>query len=204
MASMHPTPRHVDVGVWQALKQEGAYAKSDWAELTGNPGSDFWLAGDAAFEGERADALREQGFDALTFGRATPTGLDIAVLDSTYTALSEARVSAPGSGFITLVGSGEMNVETAFLPGTLHLVDGASNPNDELAAAALNFRRRHVAVGAGLHRRLAESPYTVERTYRGGGVDDVVIAVFGAEGRTRVNVSSAFPDDAIVHDAVTG
>jgi alpha-amylase len=71
-------------------------------------------------------------------------------------------------------------------------------------AEVARFRSRHPAVGAGNHQLISAGPYTFQRTYRGGNVVDNVVVVMGAEGRTRVNVSGAFPDDAIVRDAITG
>ncbi|MBP5706006.1 MAG: hypothetical protein J6W76_01885, partial [Spirochaetales bacterium] len=50
----------------------------------------------------------------------------------------------------------------------------------------LNFRKNHVAVGAGAHTKIADTPYTFSRV-KG---DDKVIVVLGASGSVEVDVSS--------------
>ncbi len=199
---------HVDVGMWEALKQEASFAKADWAAEADGRSTGFWLAGDTTPDAERAAVLRELGFDALAESTQI-TDLDIVELDSVYAHLSGLREENPAHGIITPVASSLVDVSTVFLPGTLELTASAglnaTAPDaNELVRTALEFRARHPAVGAGVHRSMAEEPYTFERAYRKGGLTDVVIVVFGASGRTRINVSSAFPDDSIVRDAVTG
>ncbi|MCB0716809.1 MAG: alpha-amylase [Bacteroidetes bacterium] len=66
------------------------------------------------------------------------------------------------------------------------------------------FRQNHPALASGEHELLSNEPYTFMRTLRRGTMEDVVVAVLGAEGRTRLHVAKAFPDDAIVRDAVSG
>lgn len=61
----------------------------------------------------------------------------------------------------------------------------------------LNFRKHHVAVGAGTHAKIADSPYTFSRV-KG---DDKVIVVLGASGSTEIDVSSVFSDGTELHDA---
>ena len=62
------------------------------------------------------------------------------------------------------------------------------------------FRNAHVAVGAGSHQKLADSPYTFARTK---GTDKVVVA-FGASGNVSINVGSVFANGLVVRDAYTG
>jgi len=66
------------------------------------------------------------------------------------------------------------------------------------------FRRRHPAVGAGTHQRLANSAYVFSRSYRQRGIEDKVVVVLGATGRVTVNVAHVFPDDTLLRDAYTG
>jgi alpha-amylase len=62
----------------------------------------------------------------------------------------------------------------------------------------LNFRKNHVAIGAGTHSKIADAPYTFSRV-KG---DDKVIVVLGAStGPVEVNVSSIFEDGTTLHDA---
>ena len=62
------------------------------------------------------------------------------------------------------------------------------------------FRNAHVAVGAGSHQKLADSPYTFARTK---GSDKVVVA-FGASGNVSISVAGVFADGLLVRDAYTG
>ena len=64
-----------------------------------------------------------------------------------------------------------------------------------------SFRHRNIAVGAGDHTMLKEKPYTFSRTYAKDGLDNRVIVVIGAEGKTIIDVSSVFADGDTVRDA---
>lgn len=44
------------------------------------------------------------------------------------------------------------------------------------------FRQAHVAVGAGVHEKIADQPYTFKRTYAQGGVSDKVVVALGVPG----------------------
>lgn len=66
------------------------------------------------------------------------------------------------------------------------------------------YRMRHPSIAAGKHVSIAEAPYTFGRTLEYGNLTDRVVVVLGASGRTNVNVSAVFPDNAIVRDAYTG
>lgn len=63
----------------------------------------------------------------------------------------------------------------------------------------LNFRKNHVAVGAGSHERINTSPYTFKREK---GDDKVVVVLGAAEGTVTVDVSSI--GTAKVKDFYTG
>lgn len=65
------------------------------------------------------------------------------------------------------------------------------------------FRNNHIAVGAGTHMKIADSPYTFSRTYEKGDVLDKVVVATGASGTVDVNVSGIFPDGTTVRDAYT-
>ena len=62
------------------------------------------------------------------------------------------------------------------------------------------FRRAHVAVGAGSHAKLADSPFTFSRIK---DADKVVVAL-GASGAVQVTVAGVFADGTVVRDAYTG
>jgi glycosidase len=66
------------------------------------------------------------------------------------------------------------------------------------------FRRNHVAVGAGAHKQISASPYTFSRIYSKNGVEDKIVAVAGANGSVAVDVSSVFTDGTSVRNAYDG
>ena len=75
---------------------------------------------------------------------------------------------------------------------------------DELARKILDFRYRHPAIASGEHTPLVNSSYSFQRVLNASPSIDAVVVVVGAEGRTTVNLSRAFPDDAYLQDAMTG
>ena len=57
-----------------------------------------------------------------------------------------------------------------------------------------------MAVGAGVHTKIADSPYTFARVKD----TDKVICVLGASGTTAVSVGTMFADGTVLKDAYTG
>lgn len=76
------------------------------------------------------------------------------------------------------------------------------------------FRRNHIAVGAGQHNKLADSPYTFSRTYKGKATvgaeaksdyeDKVVVSLPGSAGTYDVSVGDVFADGTTVVDEYSG
>ena len=69
------------------------------------------------------------------------------------------------------------------------------------------FRHDHVAVGAGVHLRLQESPYIFQRTYDKEGLQDQVLVVLGLpidEGTHEVNVFNLFEEGTLIQDYYSG
>ena len=76
------------------------------------------------------------------------------------------------------------------------------------------FRRNHISVGAGEHKKLADSPYTFSRTYKGKATvgentetayeDAVVVALPGTSGEYDITVGTVFADGTTVTDEYTG
>ena len=72
------------------------------------------------------------------------------------------------------------------------------------------FRRGHISVGAGTHKKLADSPYTFSRTYKGKATigatketayqDAVVVALPGSKGTYDITVGDTFADGTEVVD----
>ena len=63
------------------------------------------------------------------------------------------------------------------------------------------FRRDHLAVGAGKHKRLSRNPYVFSRTYTDGDFrDKVVVGLDLPEGKKRLNVKGFFGDGTTLRD----
>lgn len=65
------------------------------------------------------------------------------------------------------------------------------------------FRNKHIAIGAGSHNKIAESPYTFSRIYENEDILDKAVVAIGASGTVDVNVAGVFPDGTTVRDAYT-
>jgi alpha-amylase len=64
-----------------------------------------------------------------------------------------------------------------------------------------SFRRNHLAIGAGRHRRLSKSPYTFGRTYMNGEIKDkVVVALDLPDGKKSIWVKGFFGDGTKLFD----
>ena len=72
--------------------------------------------------------------------------------------------------------------------------------SDPLAERSGRFRNSHIAVGAGSHSKIADSPYTFSRIKD----SDKVVCALGSTGSVQVNVSSVFSDGTLVKDAYSG
>lgn len=67
------------------------------------------------------------------------------------------------------------------------------------------FRNKHMAVGAGVHKMISQAPYTFSRTYSEGDYEDEVIVVIDAPlGHKTVEVAGHFNDGSRVRDAYSG
>ncbi len=67
------------------------------------------------------------------------------------------------------------------------------------------FRKRHPAIGAGIHRQISASPYVFSRGYKNGKyLDRVVIGLEMPSGRKELDVSSVFAEGTILRDAYSG
>ncbi|GAB2852275.1 hypothetical protein GCM10027277_20790 [Pseudoduganella ginsengisoli] len=68
------------------------------------------------------------------------------------------------------------------------------------------FRSAHPAVGAGVHEKIADGPYTFKRTYSKNGISDqVVVALDVPSGaKTTIKVGGAFADGTKVKDYYSG
>ena len=67
------------------------------------------------------------------------------------------------------------------------------------------FRRDHLAVGAGKHKRLSRNPYVFSRTYTDGDFrDKVVVGLDLPEGKKQLNVKGFFGDGTTLKDTYSG
>lgn len=68
-----------------------------------------------------------------------------------------------------------------------------------------SFRDRHIAIGAGSHNKISESPYTFSRVYnKNGESDKVVVSEPGRAGSCTVSVGNVFNNGDGIRDAYTG
>ncbi|MCU6434516.1 alpha-amylase [Undibacterium sp. Jales W-56] len=68
------------------------------------------------------------------------------------------------------------------------------------------FRHAHPAVGAGVHQKLADQPYTFKRTYEAHGISDKVVVALDvpSSGNVPVSVAGVFADGQKVKDYYSG
>lgn len=68
------------------------------------------------------------------------------------------------------------------------------------------FRSAHPAVGAGIHQKISDSPYTFKRTYEKNGISDKVVVALEvpADASATINVGGAFADGVTVKDYYSG
>ena len=67
------------------------------------------------------------------------------------------------------------------------------------------FRKRHPAVGAGIHNQISAAPYVFSRTFaKGKSHDRVVVGLDLAKGKKTIPVGTIFPNGSKVKDAYSG
>ncbi|MFP4090783.1 MAG: alpha-amylase family glycosyl hydrolase [Cyclobacteriaceae bacterium] len=67
------------------------------------------------------------------------------------------------------------------------------------------FRKQHVAVGAGRHQKIADMPYTFARTYSQDGVEDKVVVALDADaGEKEISVGDTFAEGTTLRDYYSG
>ncbi|MEO1098261.1 MAG: alpha-amylase, partial [Bacteroidota bacterium] len=67
------------------------------------------------------------------------------------------------------------------------------------------FRKNHIAVGAGVHEKIADAPYTFKRTFSGQGHNDKVVVAMDFDGtNVTVSVSGVFEDGTELTEYYTG
>jgi alpha-amylase len=106
----------------------------------------------------------------------------------------------------------EANWKAMFSYGEYTDQDSRSDMNwDSIDTAVLShwqkigqFRRNHLAVGAGIHNQISTSPYTFSRILASGGITDRVVCALGVKSATDINVQGVFSDGAKVRDFYTG
>ncbi|MBS1535918.1 MAG: alpha-amylase [Bacteroidetes bacterium] len=67
------------------------------------------------------------------------------------------------------------------------------------------FRKKHIAVGAGVHQKISEKPFVFSRTYQQGKMHDrVVIGLELSTGEKEISVGEIFKNGSLVKDAYSG
>ena len=68
-----------------------------------------------------------------------------------------------------------------------------------------NFRKNHLAVGAGVHAQISSAPYVFSRTFvKGKLIDAIVIGLDLAKGPKEISVGTIFKNGTKVKDAYSG
>ncbi|MEM1094495.1 MAG: hypothetical protein AAGJ10_07815 [Bacteroidota bacterium] len=169
------------------------YAQADHASEPASLADLSWSELDA-FYAQHAQRLTTDAADSLLTWRAEPNGA-----------------------------SAEAGVRWLLTPGRVQLVAGHAAPDTVLATsvhmtadfgeaahralweAVDGFRTAHPALAMGGHEVVsAEAPYIFHRRWKRANEQDDVVVALGASGRTMLNVSKAFADNAILRNAITG
>lgn len=66
-----------------------------------------------------------------------------------------------------------------------------------------SFRRRNMAVGAGMHTTLSTEPFVFLREWTDGTLENTVLVYQGPSGAVTLDVSAAFEEGALVRDGYT-
>lgn len=212
-------PGHPDGGSgWSAMTDMARKAGLRiLLSLEGDPGADSTLglalrARKSGFDGIMAlsgsrDGLTDDSDLFLvvagdgTFERIGSLPAESEALDALF-ARRARSVEKPEAAVLAVPGD-DPSAHWLLLPGPVAVPE--SRVADAAWQTVARFRSRHPALADGVHGKLSDSPYAFFRGMRlGKGEEDVVLVVLGAEGRLRLNVSSIYPDDVVVRDAVSG
>jgi len=139
------------------------------------------------------DKKRERSFEAGTKLLLTPGITQVYYGDETARSLE-----IPGT------------VGDATLRSMMNWDDIQNNPNTQQLLKHFQllgqFRKKHPAVGAGVHQEISKAPfYTFSRTFtKGDFTDKVIIGLDLPMGKKEIQVSSIFEDGIELHDAFSG
>jgi alpha-amylase len=149
-------------------------------------------------DGNPFDAAREKPFETATKLMLAPGAAQIYYGDETARLLNAA--DAQGDAKLRTY----MNWED--------LAKNASRQGYKIADVRAHwsklgkFRHAHVAVGAGVHEKIADQPYTFKRSYEKDGVSDKVVVALDvpAAARSTIKVGSVFADGQKLKDYYSG
>ena len=141
------------------------------------------------------DINRTRTFEAGTKLLLSPSTAQIYYGDET------ARTLTPGGG-----ATGDATLRSFMNFGDL------SNPNSLASLTLLHhqkigrFRREHVSVGAGVHTKLQDTPYTFKREFDNGVLSDKSLVYTGNDGdfQNALNVFNLWPDGTELTDYFSG
>jgi len=160
--------------------------------------------------------------------RASLADLSWSELDAFYAAHAERLTTNAADSLLIWTARPTETVRDAgvrwlLTPGRVQLVGGHAAPDTTLATSVHiaadfgeakhrtlwetvdAFRTAHPALTMGWHEVVnAEAPYTFHRQWKQANEQDDVVVALGASGRTMLNVSKAFADNAIVRNVITG
>lgn len=141
-------------------------------------------------DGGPYDKERKKPFESATKLLLTQGGAQIYYGDETARSLS---VAAEGD---------------AVLRSFMNWEDISNQPTKDILThwqKLGRFRKHHIAIGAGRHHKISDSPYTFARTYDANSYKDMVVCgVDMPKGPKTINTSGYFADGSIVKDYYSG
>lgn len=149
-------------------------------------------------DGSPFDLLRERPYETATMLMLAPGSAQIYYGDETARALKHegAQGDANLRSFMNWRDLAENTQRRAYRIADVH----------KHWSLLGKFRQAHPAVGAGVHRKLADTPYTFSRTLERGGLRDKVVVALDVAGAKPmpIGVAGVFNDGETVHDYYSG
>ena len=147
-------------------------------------------------DGSPYDKMRKVPFEAMTRLFLTPGAVQLYYGDETA---RDLNVEAEGDAVLRSF----MNWDE--LSANAKKKDYTTNAVLDHTQKLGKFRQRHIAVGAGRHKMISESPYVFSRTYQDHDFrDGVVVGMNLPAGKTEIDVADIFADGVFLTDAYTG
>lgn len=146
------------------------------------------------------DAARTRPFESATKLLLSPGAAQIYYGDETARELIVPE--AKGDAALRSVMNWDALASNAVGPGQTYKIAELRQHWSKLGL----FRRAHVAVGAGVHQKLSDQPYTFKRTYEKNGVSDKVVVALDlpTDKNVAIALHGVFADGQKLKDYYSG